>query len=210
MILLFELLKLCLAGWAIYLGVAADPIWLDDQVERVPRLDSALLTFGIALASHDAFFHTRGLYKAIQQASAKQRRQRLVHGICDFMNGKLGGSETAHTRFALSGEEQMVRWLVSVSGVVLGLVAFEAAAVPTIELIGAGALVASVMSGIVYMNVLAGGISSETEHEIAIEGFNSQLAVILLNIAYWSFVWGVVAIFFALLALGSTEEAPGG
>lgn len=108
----------------------------------------------------------------------------------------------SENRFALEGHKQLLTWLVTASGIILGLIGFSSATlVQDVQKLGVGALLVSIISGIFYMNVMAGAISEEDEHRLLVEKFSHELAAILLSIAYWSFILGVLSIFAGILAL---------
>jgi hypothetical protein len=191
MVLLLNLVKLG-SGIAAIALVVVEPRF----VRETGELSGVLLLFGIVLVIHELFFELVGFVKALVSKS-----------LGDWLSGKVIPKSAASSRLGLDGEKQLLTWLVSASGVIIGLVAFDQGSVPRIEKIGAGALVTTIVSGILYMNVLAGGISAEDNESVTIEGFNFQLSLIFLNLSYWTFALGVICIFFGLF---DQDPTPGG
>jgi len=192
MLLLVVLAKLTIGVAALAIG-GLGLFGIDER----PQMEPALITYGLLLLAHETFFFVRGVVE-----STGTPCERIARWVASQLDPEPGAATVSEKRFALEGDKQMLTWLTAAAGLITGLVAFgDPPEAHDIEKLGVGAFVVSVVSGILYMNVMAGAIDKEEDHELQVEKFNHELALVFLNVAYWSFCLGILAIFFGMLSL---------
>lgn len=192
MLLVFVMAKFAAAIASILLGFYA-PFGIEDS----PNVAITLATFGWALLAHELFFTFRGLIKANGTGLCKIESWAKAQ-----LDPSRGDTVVPETRFALEGDKQLLTWLLTAAGIIIGLVGFaQSATALDVEKLGIGSLVVSIVSGIIYINVMAGAVVEETQFELKIEKFGHELGIVLLNMAYWSFALGVLSIFFGIVSL---------
>jgi hypothetical protein len=86
----------------------------------------------------------------------------------------------------------IVEWLIIASGVLIGLI--NTGTVTGITKLGVAVLSASIVLGVLYIIVLVAGLKKETDTEVVLEAPTHEFAGFLLNLTWWAFVAGVIAI----------------
>lgn len=166
-------------------------------IKESPSVSITLATFGWALLAHELFFTLRGIIQANGAGLCKVKEWAQAQ-----MDPMPGGTCVPEHRFALEGDKQLLTWLLTAAGIIVGLVGFaQSDTVLDIQKLGIGSLVVAIVSGIVYINVIAGAVTEETQFELKIEKFGHELGLVLLNVSYWSFALGVLSIFYSIVAL---------
>jgi hypothetical protein len=120
----------------------------------------------------------------------------VVEKTLPFVRDKtsLKGKEDEIDPFVLETIRQIVNWLITGSGVIIGLTA-KGQSVTTLGKASALALVICIVLGFIHISVFAGGVHSEPSADVARVGrINFLYANILLNLMFIFFLFGIVGL----------------
>jgi hypothetical protein len=112
--------------------------------------------------------------------------------------GSLSGKTEIMNKFTVDTIRQIVNWLITGSGVIIGLLVKT----PDLTFLGKASVFSlgfCIVLGFVHISVLAGGVHSENSNQLTLGAVNALYANILLNAMFIFFLLGIVGLSVSLM-----------
>jgi hypothetical protein len=107
--------------------------------------------------------------------------------------GSLSGKKEIMNKFTLDTIRQIVNWLITGSGVIIGLLVKT----PELTLLGKASVFSLgffIVLGFVHISVFVGGVHSEDTNQVTLGAVNALYGNILLNAMFIFFLLGIVGL----------------